>query len=143
MIIVSHRGNLNGPCELENHPSQISEAVKLFFVEIDVWYINKNWFLGHDQPQYKVNFDFFTDKMYIHCKNFEALEEFENLNTNLKYFWQTNENISFIRNDKLWCNYNIYTKHGITVELLYNDKIVTKDIRGICTDFPLSYLKNA
>lgn len=143
MIIVSHRGNLNGPCELENHPSQINKALKLFFVEIDVWYIDKNWFLGHDKPQYQISFDFFTDKMYIHCKNFEALEQLESLNTNLKYFWQTNEKFSFIRNDKLWCNYNIYTNNGITVELLYNDKIFDKDIRGICTDFPLSYLKNA
>lgn len=143
MIIVSHRGNLDGKSEWENHPTQILKSLEYFPVEIDVWYINESWYLGHDKPDYKISFSFFTPNMYLHCKNSEALEKLEDLNVNLKYFWQTNENFSLIRNDKLWCNYNIYLKNGITVTLEYKEEINKKNIYGICTDYPLSYIKNA
>ena len=54
MILISHRGNVDGPNpEKENHPSYIDMTIKAGYnVEIDVWYIDNNWYLGHDAPQY-------------------------------------------------------------------------------------------
>lgn len=61
MIFISHRGNLNGPNKIEeNKIEYIEEALnKKFDVEIDLWFVNKNFFLGHDKPQYKVDKKFF------------------------------------------------------------------------------------
>ena len=60
MIFIAHRGNLNGPNkEMENKPEYILKALnKDFYVEIDVWYINNSFFLGHDNPDYKIDIEF-------------------------------------------------------------------------------------
>jgi hypothetical protein len=52
MILISHRGNLNGPNpERENHPDYIWEALRAGFeVEIDVWWVEGKFKLGHDEP---------------------------------------------------------------------------------------------
>ena len=59
MILIAHRGNINGPNEnLENDPKYIVQAVdKGFDVEVDIWYTSDGLFLGHDNPQYKIEKD--------------------------------------------------------------------------------------
>lgn len=78
MFYISHRGNLFGPCpEKENQPPYIIEAIeKGFDVELDVWRINNLLYLGHDEPQYPIDVDFLLQyqlKLWIHCKNLDAL----------------------------------------------------------------------
>jgi hypothetical protein len=75
MIKIAHRGNLKGPCADENKPEHLIRAAALgFFVEVDVWKIDNDWFTGHDEPQYQVDFDFLNNaKFYLHCKNLESL----------------------------------------------------------------------
>ena len=50
MVIISHRGNLDGRKPgRENKPDYIQEALDAGYdVEIDVWMINNELFLGHD-----------------------------------------------------------------------------------------------
>jgi len=57
MIYISHRGNINGRIEdSENKPEYIDDTIQLGFdVEIDVWYIDGKWWLGHDGPQYEID----------------------------------------------------------------------------------------
>jgi hypothetical protein len=64
MILISHRGNINGKNDVrENSMFYIMEALTMGFdVEIDVWYINNEWFLGHDKPQYQINIDVFRSR---------------------------------------------------------------------------------
>ena len=52
MILISHRGNIDGKKpHLENQPDYIDEAIALGYdVEIDVWLIDGVLFLGHDAP---------------------------------------------------------------------------------------------
>ena len=56
MILISHRGNLDGPNKsFENSPSYICEAIdRGFDVEVDLWKTNKLFF-GHAEPQYCIN----------------------------------------------------------------------------------------
>ena len=63
MILISHRGNMNGlNPHLENNQEYCEEAIdRGFDVEIDVWYTDA-WWTGHDRPQYRVNTDFFKKK---------------------------------------------------------------------------------
>ena len=81
MLLISHRGNIDGKQpNRENHPDYIEEALnRRFDVEVDVWYIDETLWLGHDEPQYEVNFKWFFDRahqLWIHCKNVEAVQYF-------------------------------------------------------------------
>ena len=60
MILISHRGNINGKDEAkENKPSYIVDAIrKGYNVEVDFWYDNGKFVLGHDEPQYSIPLDF-------------------------------------------------------------------------------------
>ena len=55
-VLISHRGNLNGKQpHRENHPSYIDEALNLGYdCEIDFWYHEDKFWLGHDTPQYEI-----------------------------------------------------------------------------------------
>ena len=57
MIVISHRGNIRGSIsDKENRPSYIDCAIgNGYQVEIDVRTIDGELWLGHDEPQYKVD----------------------------------------------------------------------------------------
>jgi hypothetical protein len=100
--IISHRGNIDGPnpCR-ENHPDYIKAALnKGYGVEIDAWFVDGQWGLGHDEPLYAVNLQYFFDLrnhsvkvnggpfdirrhplVWIHLKNLGAVQEMKNVNT--------------------------------------------------------------
>ena len=75
---IAHRGNIEGPDQdRENHPEYIQLAIeKGFDVEVDIWYIkNGEWWLGHDKPQYRIDFDFLKTRntfLWVHTKNIES-----------------------------------------------------------------------
>ena len=78
MILISHRGNVDGRIiERENHPDYIDEAIHAGYnVEIDVWMIEGVLLLGHDEPQYGITQQWLNDRHYslwLHCKNIEAM----------------------------------------------------------------------
>lgn len=137
--IISHRGNLNGiDKQLENKPEQIIKALTLFDIEIDLWSINNELFLGHDNPEHKINIDFLNDKMWIHCKNLEAIQTMSK--TNLNWFWHENDKMTQTSKGYVWCYPGVYLENAITVEFNYNPNL-PKNIYGICTDYPMRYKK--
>ena len=78
MKLISHRGNINGKQpESENMPDYINSALKLGYdVEIDVWWHDNGFYLGHDDPVYKISVDYLqNNKVWCHAKNSEALHE--------------------------------------------------------------------
>jgi hypothetical protein len=85
-IIISHRGNLDGPnAVFENQKEYITNALEHFNVEIDVRVLNGSIYLGHDRPDLKIEIDFFLEhksKLWIHCKNLEALSYFKKFDLN-------------------------------------------------------------
>ena len=78
MILISHRGNLNGRIpEKENTITYIEDALKKgFHVEIDVCkFDGKQFYLGHDDPQEPASITWLRDnKLWCHAKSFKALE---------------------------------------------------------------------
>lgn len=140
MILISHRGNLEGKKEkLENHPDYIEEAKKKGFdVEIDVWFIKNNFFLGHDEPQFRVDSKFLEDqKLWCHSKNSDALKELSKLNCH--FFWHNTDDYTITSKGFIW----IYPgkpilKNGICV-MPEKIKNINIDCRGICSDFIKSY----
>jgi hypothetical protein len=88
---ISHRGNINGRIpEKENHPDYILQAINAGYdVEIDVWYVNNQILLGHDEPQYEISLDFllsYCHKLWCHAKNFAALTMMHNYKDKLHFF---------------------------------------------------------
>jgi hypothetical protein len=88
MILISHRGNLNGPNkDFENRPEYINYALsKGFNVEVDVKIYKNKIFLGHDKPQYKINSTFLLNKkIWCHAKDILALEMLKKIKA--IYYW--------------------------------------------------------
>ena len=105
MILISHRGNIDGKKpHLENQPEYIDEAIALGYdVEIDLWLVDGRTYLGHDEPQYEVDDDWLgkrADKLWVHCKNVESLNWIRN--TILHYFWHENDTLTLTSKQYMW-----------------------------------------
>lgn len=145
MILISHRGNINGKLiERENHPDYIDEAIDSGFeVEIDVWYIDGNWYLGHDEPQYDVNYQWLKDRkqvLWIHCKNIAALEILDDT-MELHYFWHENDVVTLTSQSTIWAypgKQPIKNSIAVMPEMFGDD--ITKCL-GICSDYIEKYKK--
>ena len=117
MRIISHRGNLTGKNEeLENHPIQIEEILKLGYdVECDIRCIDYKLYLGHDEPQYEIPLRFLeSDRILFHCKNKAALEIFYELHVPAHFFWHEEDQ---------------YTLTSLGYPIIYPGKDIVK--RGI------------
>ena len=86
MRLISHRGNTEGKCLMENMPSLAEFAMYLGFeVELDFWYTKGNFYTGHDEPIYKVEEEWllkYKDELWCHGKNVLALQRLHKLGLN-------------------------------------------------------------
>ena len=150
MILISHRGNLNGKNEsLENNPNYIDNAIsKGYDVEIDIWYKDGLLWLGHDEPKYKITIDFIKErisKLWIHCKNVEAIQYFMNhkdVGQYCHYFWHQNDDYTLTSHGFIWTFPDkklSISRNTICVlpELGYSGNF--NKCYGICTDFISNY----
>jgi hypothetical protein len=144
MILISHRGNINGKKEeLENKPQYIDESLSLGYdVEVDVWFIDGIFYLGHDNPQYGISLDWLyerKDKLWVHCKNVESIEKFNTLNENYNYFWHQEDTVTLTSKKFIWAYPGKQPiKNSISVlPELFNDN--TSVCIGICSDYIQNY----
>lgn len=145
MILISHRGNVNGPIrERENTYEYILEALTQGYqVEIDVWFVDDKFKLGHDEPGEDFPFTLlenYSDKLWIHCKNVEALSklnEIDKIGTKLNYFWHDVDRGVLTSKGYIWSIEPI--ERGILVmpEMTCNDPVPTT--LGICSDYVGTY----
>lgn len=144
MILISHRGNINGKKEIrENDPVYIDDALSQGFdVEVDVWVKKDKLWLGHDNPQYQVDLCWFVDRLsnlWVHCKNVEALLYFKECKYNIHYFWHESDKVTITSNGFIWA----YPTHcPIKGTIAVMPELYTSDIKeciGICSDFVSSY----
>tara|TARA_R110002167_G_scaffold366296_1_gene594556 strand:+ start:6288 stop:6701 length:414 start_codon:yes stop_codon:yes gene_type:complete len=137
MLLISHRGNILGPCPEENNPELVLDTLRKFEVEVDAWYYKNMWYLGHDEPQYLIKSTFFSKKMWIHCKNFEAMAKLEG--SGLNYFWHETDKCTLTSQGFIWCYPGFHVDGAIVVPKEKGEQF--KDsILGICTDYPMDYL---
>tara|TARA_B110000879_G_C10875740_1_gene394696 strand:- start:246 stop:677 length:432 start_codon:yes stop_codon:yes gene_type:complete len=140
MIYISHRGNLEGKQENnENNPDYIMQAIKQGFdVETDVWFDKMNFYLGHDEPTYKINSDFLLNKnLWCHAKNFDALDELSKINAH--YFWHQEDDYTLTSKGIVWVYPGkLLSKNSICVmpELSNYQSL---ECLGICSDLIKNY----
>lgn len=152
-ILIAHRGNLQGPnLKLENKPSYINTALnKGYDIEVDIWY-SKGWWLGHDKPQYKISYEWLSDrshKLWIHCKNITTLGQIVKRNQHgwmgmPNFFFHNTDDCTLTSHGFIWTYPNKKLSiSGNTIcvlpELGYNGDL--KKCYGVCTDYVLKYEK--
>lgn len=143
--IISHRGNLQGPktCD-ENSLDAIHNAIKnRFDVEIDIWYLNGDFFLGHDEAAYKIKIDQLMpikDRLWVHCKNFAALDEL--YGSDFNYFFHHGDDHTLTSKGYIWTfpgkdlgKNNILVMPEYAMPL---DDVYKLTAWGICSDYALS-----
>jgi len=140
MILISHRGNLEGRVpNMENSPTYIQKALDCGFdVEIDVWYKDNKWYLGHDEPLYDTDIDYLRNKKFwCHAKNIEALGEM--LKEDIHCFWHQEDDVTLTSNGYMWTypGQKLVSKSICVLPEKNND--IPKKIYGICSDFIINY----
>ena len=144
MKIISHRGNVRGPlADRENRPSYIDCAIgNGYDVEIDVRLIAGQLWLGHDEPQYKVEHSWLQPRkeyLWIHCKDLASAKECWEYQS----FCHTFDPYTYTSTGKIWLH-DLSMKSDNNVIIPMIDDIEYAPMNGqpyaICTDYP--YLLN-
>ena len=138
MIYISHRGNLTGKNHnLENPPDYVDQAHHSGCdVEVDIWCIGCELFLGHDQPNYSIDMEWLhkrSDWLWIHCKNSRAVETVSQQH-NLHYFWHQLDDLTLTSRGYMW----VYPgKQPVKASIAVLPELNREDIRhcvGVCSD---------
>ena len=134
MILLSHRGNIDGKNEeRENAPDYIQQALdKGYEVEIDVWYKDDEWYLGHDEPTYHINVNWLRNKkLWCHAKNIQGL--YSMFEDNIHCFFHQEDDVTLTSNGYMWTYPGKdLTKNSIAVLPSKKPKV---EVAGICSDF--------
>ena len=140
MYLISHRGNLSGiEKNNENNPDYINQAISRGYdVEVDVRYESGQFFLGHDFNQYPIEFAWLeenSEKLWIHCKDFFALNHLMNITSDLNYFWHESDKVIFTSKGYIWTypNSNFYSNKSVNVDL--GKHIKKQNCYGVCSDY--------
>jgi hypothetical protein len=150
MIKIAHRGNTKGPNEArENSPEYILEAITLGYdAEVDLWvepakeWIDAKLFLGHDKPQYAIDFRWliaYNRSLWVHCKSKETavwISKFDKFTgTRLNYFWHESDTMTLTSQGYWWVypGKQPMTESIAVMPELYNDDI--SQCIGICSDY--------
>ena len=141
MKLISHRGNTNGiNKEFENNPNYINQALEQGFdVEIDVWLIDNDFYLGHDSPQYKIDFDYLVNpKFWCHAKNSNALSKL--LENKIHCFFHKNDNYTITSQGIIWVYPHNLLHYNSVCVLPENGYYGTLEkCYGICSDYINKY----
>lgn len=136
-IIILHRGNNIGRLlKYENHISDIRGLLhKKKNIEIDVWYIKNDFYLGHDKPLHRVSGRFLENHLlWCHAKNTEALYKMLE-NPNIHCFWHDKDKHAITSNGFIWQEgYSNLTNKTIVVDLSPQPNY-NANCYGICCDY--------
>ena len=98
-------------------------------------------FLGHDLPEYGITQKWLNDrinKLWIHCKNVEAIEWF-NMISGFNYFWHETDTVTLTSHGYIWAYPG---KQPIKKSIAVMPEIHMDNINvcmGICSDYIQKY----
>lgn len=150
MKLISHRGNYNGILpDRENKPTYIDTMLSMNYdVEIDVRFIEGQFYLGHDTPDTFVSENWILarkNRLWFHCKDLYSAQQFYKMNCGIQYFCHTSDNYVLTSTGHIWVHdLNLKLDETCIIPLLDEKSITehhTKNVYAICTDF-ISIYKN-
>ena len=148
-IIISHRGILDDDSSNQNNPKQICKILESteYSCEIDVWFKDNRFYLGHDTADFEVEEQFLkNNRLWCHAKNVEALSEMAK-SKEINYFWHDQDRFTLTSKGYIWCFPNetgsLAEKSVLVLPETCGiyDKSVLQSYYGICTDIPQHYNK--
>jgi len=151
MKFISHRGNLTGKNRSEeNTIKSIENAIHSGYdVEIDLWYFKNDFYLGHDTPVDIVSESFLEkniDKLFIHCKNDNAIFKLNNSNIQYNIFTHINDPFTLSSKNTILIHPTTETlqRNGILImpELSDYDLVEIFEFDGIISD-NVKFYKNS
>ena len=143
MQVIAHRANLSGPRgSKENHPDAIGECLAQGFgVELDLWTLNGEHWLGHDSPTYRIDLSALDRvAVYFHLKTPHIPPL-----ANADVFAIDRDPYAITIRGRIWTNYG---QPASSVGIMCAPELVGADepleqfmnritgAFGICTDFP-------
>ena len=135
MKLISHRGNTHGPKpDRENSPDYILKTIEAGFdVEVDVWYVNGVWMLGHDGPVHPMgSYILYHPKLWRHAKNLPALRRM--LEAGVHCFWHQDDARTLTSQGYIWTHEGAeYDERSIIY--LPAAPVETPRVYGICSDY--------
>lgn len=145
MIFIAHRGLFEGPDkQKENTLKQIDDALsKGFDVEIDVRMHDGYLYLGHDEPTTKIDKSFINslkNKLWVHCKNVDALSYMIAYCPDANYFWHDTDDYTLTSKGYVWCypgKRAAIKSIAVMPEMIINPVTIDYylDYSGVCSDF--------
>jgi hypothetical protein len=144
MKIISHRGNIRGPVtDKENRPSYIDCALGLGFdVEVDLRFVDNKFWLGHDEPQYRIESSWIETRknnLWFHCKDVQSCIALMQLNIPTMYFCHTSDPYVLTSNGYVWVHdLSGHIDDRCIIPLLSADDIKTYSNLSpyaVCTDY--------
>ena len=107
MKIIAHRANINGPSSKnENQISSIKDCLDLGYdVELDIRSLEGKLYLGHDKPQLIISIEelrMIKNKVWVHCKNLQALSFFSQIDEEFNYFWHEEDSYTLTSQGYIW-----------------------------------------
>jgi hypothetical protein len=141
MLIISHRGKLDGE-EPGNEPLQIERCIaEGFQVEVDLFWDGKKAFFGHDGPTYPVVLEEWDrEDIFFHLKT-PLLPDFKKADA----FGIDSDPFVLTLRGYVWTNYGTAANKDSIVcspELVGAEEALESFLQrvegaaGICTDFP-------
>lgn len=146
MILISHRGNLNGPIpHLENQPEYIDKAIAAGYeVEVDINYLNDKFYLGHDMPDTEITIEWMEErknKLWFHCKNLAAATQ---IGKDYKFFCHTLDSFVLTSTNHVWVHDLRLPLNDFCIIPLMSTIDIEKhkdfNVFAICTDY-ISFAK--
>lgn len=147
MKFISHRGNLYGADpEKENDPRYIEKAMLHCDVEVDLFFLDECFWLGHDFPKHQISLSWiekYKKNIWFHCKNLEAAWKIGQINST-KFFCHSSDPYVLINTGHIWV-------HDLSLDLSSQCIIPLIDLQSlikfpkekvfaICSDYPNEYI---
>ena len=143
MILIAHRGNMDGPNPSEeNKPYYIQNTLDLGFdVELDVWLNNDAFMLGHDKPMWTVNVDFLLKNgLWCHAKNIECFYRLLRI-SEINCFFHDKDEATLTSYGYIWTlpGKKLTPKSICVLPEKYMTDDLNQNISGICSDYIKNY----
>jgi len=137
--LISNRGNTRAGNPLyENEPTYVNAALRRFNVKIDVWVVDNEFYLGNDNPQYKINESFlFNNRLWCQARNIEALENMKNINVP-NYFWQDEDEDTLTSSGFIWASASKPFKKSLRPKIIVmptDIHHINTTVAGVCCDY--------
>lgn len=149
-LLIAHRGLINGPNKHdENTPYTIENSRNLGYdVEIDIWYRDGKYILGHDEPQYVIDLNWLRSidqkdvydehHAWIHAKDITTLYQLRAIRWEGHIFFHQNDDCVLTSSGYIWTYPGQpLTPLSISVMPEWTDSILRckeLNVHGFCSD---------